>query len=199
MNNFLTNSAAFDAIAAMHASGLSFGKTIGLFGAGFSIGKNFIRVVRGKINGGVAVANIIRDAAIFFGVSYLGAALSTGAINMAKVVTGNNTPTVDVGAATADVTGSAVGESATDLAVAANELIEKITSGLFGMMSSTGATVGGKLTEATADTAMGGTVSAFVGTFGTMGNMFGGTVSAIIPALIFGAVIGIIFAFIFDK
>lgn len=199
MSSILPNSAAFDALAAMHQTGLSFGCTIGLYGAGFSIGKNIVRVTRGKINGGVAVANIIRDAAIFFGVSYLGSAFCSGAIQMANVATNSNVPNINVSAATADVTNSAVVESATDLAAAANDLIKKVTDGVFGMLGSTGTSVGDRLTESTAGTAMGGAVATGVETFGALGSIFGGTAATIVPGLIIGAVIGMIFGFIFDR
>ena len=199
MSAILSNPAAFDALSAMHHTGLSFGKTIALYGAGFSIGKNIVRVLRGKVNYGVAIANVIRDAAIFFGVSYLGAAFFSGAANMAQVVTNSSMPNVDLSAASVDVRNSAVGESATGLIAAANNLVEKVTSGLFGMMGSAGTSVGDKITTATADTAMGGTVAAFVGTFGTLGNMIGGPAAAIMPGLIIGAIIGAIYSLLFNR
>lgn len=199
MSVILSNAAAFDALSAMHQTGLSFGKTIALYGAGFSIGKNIVRVLRGKVNYGVAIANVIRDTAIFFGVSYLGAAFFSGAANMAQVATNSSMPNVDLSAASADVKNSAVGESATGLATAANDLVEKFTKGLFGMMGSAGTSMGDKITAATADTAMGGTVAAFVGTFGTLGNMIGGPAAAIVPGLIIGAIIGAIYSLLFNR
>ena len=195
MSNFLQDSQAFNNLSAMHDAGLNFGSTIALYGAGFSIGKHIIRLTRGKVTFGVAVANVIRDTLIFFGISYFGGALASGAIKLAASATNANIPT-DLNAVTSGVTDTAVGESATALSGAASDLIRRVTDGLFGMMGSAGSSVGGKLTEATAGTEMGGTVAAFVDTFGKIGSFIGGATSSAVPAILFGAVIGIIFAVI---
>lgn len=184
----------FEALTAMHDTGLQFGKTIVLYGAGFSIGKNVIRVIRGKERGGVAFANVIRDVMIFFGFAYVGGALGSGAIRAAlgKQVDVNSI------AATPAVTDSAVGESATALSGAAADLIERVTKGVVGQMAETGGNVGGQLTAAASDTAVGGAVATIVNTLGAAGSLIGGGASSIVPAVMFGFLIGVLFAFIFD-
>ena len=184
----------FEAFTAMHDTGLQFGKTVVLYGAGFSIGKNVIRVIRGKVRGGVAVANVIRDVMIFFGFAYVGGALGSGAIRAAlgKQVDVNSI------AANPAVTDSAVGESATALSGAAADLIERVTNGVVGQMAETGGNLGDQLIAAASDTAVGGAVATIINTLGAAGSLIGGGASSIVPAVMFGFFIGILFAVIFD-
>ena len=184
----------FEVFSAMHDTGLQFGKTIVLYGAGFSIGKNVIRVVRGKERGGVAIANVIRDTAIFFGLGYIGGAMGSGAVRAAL---GKNLD-ANLVTAPASVTDSAVGESATALSGAAGDLIERVTKGVVGQMAETGSNVGGQLTAAASDTAVGGAVATIIHTLGAVGSIMGGGASSIVPAVMFGFVIGMLFAVIFD-
>ncbi|MBQ7454253.1 MAG: hypothetical protein IJS69_04300 [Selenomonadaceae bacterium] len=185
-------------LSAIHGAGVKLGVTIALYGAGFSIGKNIVRIFRGKIRAPVAIAHVIRDTAIFFGISYLAGVLSGGAIQMANTASNVSVPKISPTAPSVSV--GVVGNSASELSGAAGNLVEQVTKGLFGKISSAGTGVGSALTAATADTPIGGTVAAFVGTFGTMGaSLFGDTTAAAIPAVLFGMVIGVIFALIFDK
>lgn len=185
----------FEVFSAMHDTGLQFGKTIVLYGAGFSIGKNVIRVIRGKERGAVAVANVIRDVMIFFGFGYIGGALGSGAVRAAF---GKNVD-VNLNSVAPSVTDSAVGESATALSGAAGDLIERVTEGVVGQIAQTGGNVGGQLTAATSDTAIGGAVATIVNTLGAASSLIGGGASSIVPAVTFGFAIGILFAFIFDN
>ncbi len=198
MFNFIGNPQLFDTISAMHATGFQFGKTIVMYGAGFSIGKNIIRIIRGSVRGAVAFSNVIRDTIIFFVISYLAGSLGSGAVRMATVATGTNI-SVDTGAATAGMTQGAVGESAVALSGAAGELVERVTSGLFGMMGSAGGNVGDTLTMATSGTAAGGAVAGFVGALNSIGSATGSLTLSIISSVLFGALIGAFVALIFDK
>lgn len=189
----------FGSFSVMHEGGLQLGKTIAVYGAGFSIGKNIVRVIRGKVRGSVAIANVIRDTAIFFGVSYLGGAFFNGALQMTGNATSAVSP-IDAGLSTVGMSnGSELGNTASELSWAANDLINRVTNGLFGLMGSATTNVGGKLTQATSDTALGGTVSTVVGTFGAAGSLFGDTAAAMIPAVLFGLIVGVIFGLIFDR
>jgi len=182
------NPTIFDTLSAMHIAGFQLGKTIATLGLGFSIGKNIIRVVRGKIRGGVAMANVLRDAVIFFVLSYVGGALAGGAM---KMLTGENL--------SLNFSMTNVGGTAGELSSAANDLINRVTGGVFEMMSSAGNSAGDTLTMTTAGTSMGGTVSAIVETFSTIGSMTGSATISAVPAVLFGAVIGVIYAFLFNK
>lgn len=184
--------------SAMHAGGVQLGKTIALYGAGFTIGKNIVRVVRGKVRGSVAVSNVIRDTAIFFGISYLAGFLSSGAIQVASTATTGARVTVPVTPTTAGA-GGVIGESASELSGAASNLVDRVTNGLFGTISSAGSDVGGKLTAATADTAAGGAVAAIVEVFGVIGTALGASTVSGAPSVLLGLIIGAVFAFIFDK
>ena len=182
--------------SAMHAGGVQLGKTIALYGAGFTIGKNAVRVFNGKVRGSVAIANVTRDTAIFFGISYLAGFLSSGAIQVASTATSTHVP-VAISPTTSGA--GVIGESASELSGAASNLVDRVTNGLFGTISSAGTDVGGKLTTATADTAIGGAVATIVGLFGTIGTAVGLSTVSGAPSVLFGLVIGVIFAFIFDK
>lgn len=55
---------------AMHDMGVPFAKTLVVYGFGFSVGKYFVRVMRGIIRFSVAIADVIRDTIIIFIVGY---------------------------------------------------------------------------------------------------------------------------------
>ena len=194
----MLNQFSFENFSAMHAGGVQLGKTIALYGAGFTIGKNIVRVFNGKVRGSVAISNIIRDTAIFFGISYLAGFLSSGAIQVASNATNVNVP-VAISPTTSGTGGGIVGESASEISGAASNLVDRVTNGLFGTISSAGTDVGSKLTNATADTAIGGAVATIVGLFGVIGTAVGLSTVSGAPSVLFGLVIGVVFAFIFDK
>ena len=60
----------FETFYNLHEQGLPFAKTFVIYGAGFSLGKNFVRILRGSIRGGVAVSDFIRDVIFAFIVGY---------------------------------------------------------------------------------------------------------------------------------
>ena len=60
----------FETFYNLHEQGLPFAKTFVIYGAGFSLGKNFVRILRGSIRGGVAVSDFIRDVIVAFIVGY---------------------------------------------------------------------------------------------------------------------------------
>ena len=94
---FITN------ISILHERALPFGKSFALFGAGFAIGKNIIKVVRGNARAGVAVSDVIRDVIIAFGLGYgIGAAgigeklSATADLSSLAFLTAGNSPFGDV-------------------------------------------------------------------------------------------------------
>ena len=180
----------------MHASGVAIGTTLVVYGAGFSIGRHAIKFMRSKIRGSVAVANVIRDSAICFGVSYIGGLIYGGVTS----ATGRNVP-VDFGlkSATANSSGNALAETANDLSGAANNLIDKVTNGAFDAVNAAGSSVGGHLTSAAAGTPLDGAINTIVQTLGTVGSLIGSATSSAMSAVIFGAVIGIFYSLLFDK
>ena len=56
----------FGAMSNFSATAAPIGKLFALYGAGFSIGKNIVKVMRGRTHAGVAVADVIRDTIIAF-------------------------------------------------------------------------------------------------------------------------------------
>lgn len=180
----------------MHEAGFTLGATIAVYGAGFSIGRHLIKTMRGKIRGSVAIAHVIRDTAICFGVSYVGGALASGAMS----ATGQRVPT-DFGAGNiaAGTAGEVVVDSASALTGAANNLIDKVTHGAFDAAGSAGSSVGSKLTALAAGTPLDGVVGTIVGTLSATGSLVGGGAASIIPAALVGAVIGGIYSLIFDR
>ena len=56
----------FGAVSNFSATAAPIGRMFALYGAGFSIGKNIVKVMRGRSHFGVAVADVIRDTIIAF-------------------------------------------------------------------------------------------------------------------------------------
>ncbi len=180
MSNFLFNADAFETFSAVHAVGLQFGKMFALFGAGFSIGRNFMRVINTKVRSGVAMSNVIRDTIISFVVGYVSSGLISGIVNssVGRSVTAN----LGVTPSTDGITDG--GEAAASaLSVAANNLVETVQGGIFGLMSTVGFDVG--------NTAIGSTLSGTSSIFGTMGPS--------IVVVVFGAIIGSVVSLIFER
>ena len=69
----------FETFYNLHEQGLPFAKTFVIYGAGFSLGKNFVRILRGSIRGGVAVSDFIRDVIVAFIVGYFIGGFGVGA------------------------------------------------------------------------------------------------------------------------
>jgi len=179
----------------MHEAGVAFAVAIALYGAGFTIGRHIIKTMRGKIRGSVAIAHVIRDVAICFGVGYVGGAIFTGATTAT-----NSRVNVNFGlnVATGNSADAIVG-TANELSGAANNLIDKVTNGVFRAISSAGNSVGSTLTNFAAGTPLDGLVNSIVGTLGTIGTFLGAATATTASALIFGAVLGIFYSLIFDR
>ena len=183
--------------SAMHETGMELGKTFFLYGTGFSVGRNIIQIFRGKVRAPVGVAHVIRDAAIFFGVGYLGGSVGGGVMNLATQATGTTVPSLS--GVTNSVGNSDVVNAATDLSLAAENLIEKVTRGAFDMLGSAGQSVGTTATMATQNTFLGNVVATLVGIFGAAGAATGLAVTAAISSLTLGLIVGVIFGLIFDR
>ena len=69
-----------ETFSGIHAMGLPLAKTFALYGAGFSVGKNIVKSIRGTVRGGVAVSDVLRDTIIAFGVGYVLGPASGGMI-----------------------------------------------------------------------------------------------------------------------
>ncbi|MBE8954351.1 MAG: hypothetical protein SR2Q5_01600 [Quinella sp. 2Q5] len=186
----------FANFSAMHTSGVGFAKALVMYGAGFSIGRHAIKTMRGKIRGSVAIAHVIRDAAVCFGVSYVGGVLYGGAMS-----SGSRQSSVDfgVGNVAANSVGDVVAGSAVGLTDAANNLIDKVTHGAFDAVGNVGSSVGSSLTAAASGTAVDGAVSTIVNTLSALGTILGAATSSAASAVIFGAVIGVMYSLIFDR
>lgn len=133
--SFLFNAEAFETFSAAHAIGLQYAKTFGLFGAGFSIGRNFMRVMNARIRSGVALANIIRDTIISFIVGYAGSSLIGGIVNSSVGTTASSTLGITPSTLPS---GNDVNAAGGDLIFAADKLVGSVTGGLNGLMSAAG-------------------------------------------------------------
>ena len=69
----------FETFYALHAMGMPFAKTFVVYGAGFSIGKNLIRIFRGTTRFGVGVSDFIRDLIFAFIGGYFVGGFGVGA------------------------------------------------------------------------------------------------------------------------
>ena len=56
----------FETFYALHEAGLPFAKAFVVYGTGFSLGKNFIKLFRGRVRFGVAISDFIRDVIVVF-------------------------------------------------------------------------------------------------------------------------------------
>ena len=181
--------------SAMHEMGVRFGKTAALYGFGFSIGRNIIQVFRGKVRGGVAMAHILRDTAIFLGVGYL---VGAGGGGVMSVTTNATSTTVPILGATSGGNSELV-NAATDLSAAAENLIEKVTRGAFETLSSASSSVGTTATMAAQDTILGNVVGVLVSILGAAGVATGNAAISAVTSIFFGALVGLIFGFMFDR
>ena len=64
-------------LSAMHEAGLRVGKNGAMYGAGFSIGSNIVRMMRGDVSAGEALGNVAIDTAVAGGVGYVGGAVGS--------------------------------------------------------------------------------------------------------------------------
>lgn len=169
--NFLFSAEAFETFAAAHAVGLHFAKTFGLFGLGFSLGKNFMRVMNVRIRSGVAMSNVIRDTIIFFIVGYAASSVLGGIVNSGIGTTASSTLGISP-SMVAGNSGGAVG-AAGGLIGAADELVNSVTGGVNGLMTAAGVDVGN---------------TALVGTLGSS-----------LSLVLIGAIIGCLVSLIFER
>ena len=167
--NFLFSAEAFETFAASHAVGLHFGKMFGLFGLGFSVGRNFMRVMNARIRSGVAMSNVIRDTIIFFIVGYASSSLLGGIVNSGVGTTASST----LGITPPPMTGGGNVGAAGGLIVAADQLVNSVTGGVGGLMTAAGVDVGN---------------TALVGTFGSS-----------LSLVLIGAIIGCLVSLIFER
>lgn len=76
--NIETLGGFFENLSSMHTIAVPFAKTFVLYGLGFSIGKNIVKVMRNRIRMSVAIADIARDSIIAFFIGYVIGAMGVG-------------------------------------------------------------------------------------------------------------------------
>ena len=177
-------------LSAMHEAGLQTAKSGALYGAGFSVGKNIVAMMRGDVSAGEAVGNVVIDTAVSGGVGY-----ATGAVGsaIARTAVGRAAASA-LGSATTAISGTAVGGAVTGAVGSATAAIGGLattaTAGAVGAVGTAGAAVGGALTAATAGTAIGGAVATGVAGATAAGAAIGAAAIAAAPVVAVGAVIG---------
>ena len=184
-------------LSAMHETGLHTAKTGAMYGAGFSIGKNIVGMMRGDVTAGEAAANVAVDTAVSGAVSYgvgavgsaaartvAGRAIATGAGVVGEAIAGTSVGGAVIGGATA-VTGAIGGAAAS------------ATGAAIGAVGAAGSAVGAAAVSATAGTAIGGAVAAGVGATAAAGAAIGAAAVAAAPVVAVGAVVGGLFSLFF--
>lgn len=76
--NIETLGGFFENLSSMHTIAVPFAKTFVLYGLGFSIGKNIVKVMRNRIRMSVAIADVARDLIIAFFIGYVIGAMGVG-------------------------------------------------------------------------------------------------------------------------
>lgn len=189
---------AVNNLSAMHEAGKQVGKTGAMYGAGFSIGRNIVKMMNGEISAGEAVGNVAVDTAISYGTGY-----ATGAVGsaVARTAVGKAAASA-IGSATAAIEGTAIGGAVTgavgSATAAVGGLATSATAGAVGVIGAAGSAVGGALTTATAGTAIGGAVATGVAGTAAAGAAIGAAAVAAAPVVAVGAVIGGLFSLFFD-
>ncbi len=185
-------------LSAMHEAGKQVGKTGAMYGAGFSIGKNIVGMMRGDVTAGEAVANVAIDTTVSYGVGYASGAVGSA---VARTAAGKAIGSA-VGSATAAIEGTAIGGAVTgavgSATAAVGGLATSATAGAVGAIGAAGSAVGGALTAATAGTAIGGAVATGVAGTAAAGAAIGAAAVAAAPVVAVGAVIGGLFSLFFD-
>lgn len=185
-------------LSAMHEASLKVGKSGAMYGAGFSIGKNIVDMMRGNVSAGEAVGNVARDTAVSGGLGYASGAVGSA---VARTAAGKAIGAA-LGSATTAIEGTAVGSAVTgavgSTTAAIGGLATSATAGAVGVVSAAGSAVGGALTAATAGTAIGGAVATGVGATAAAGAALGAAAVAAAPVVAAGAILGGICSFLFD-
>ena len=130
---------AGNCLSAMHEAGKQVGKTGALYGAGFSIGRNIVGMMRGDVSAGEAIGNVARDTAVSYGVGY-----ATGAVGsaVARTAAGKAVAAAagEIGTA---ISGTAVGGAVTGVVGSATAAVGGMavtaTAGAVGAIGSAGA------------------------------------------------------------
>ena len=189
---------AVNNLSAMHEAGKQVGKTGAMYGAGFTIGRNIVKMMNGEISAGEAVGNVAVDTAISYGTGY-----ATGAVGsaVARTAVGKAAASA-IGSATAAIEGTAIGGAVTgavgSATAAVGGLATSATAGAVGVIGAAGSAVGGALTTATAGTAIGSAVATGVAGTAAAGAAIGAAAVAAAPVVAVGAVIGGLFSLFFD-
>ena len=189
---------AVNNLSAMHEAGKQVGKTGAMYGAGFSIGRNIVKMMNGEISAGEAVGNVAVDTAISYGTGY-----ATGAVGsaVARTAVGKAAASA-IGSATAAIEGTAIGGAVTgavgSATAAVGGLATSATAGAVGVIGAAGSAVGGALTTATAGTAIGSAVATGVAGTAAAGAAIGAAAVAAAPVVAVGAIIGGLFSLFFD-
>ena len=168
----------------LHAAGVHLGQTLAIYGAGFSVGRHVVKVMRNNIRASVAFADVMRDTAIAF----VGGYLCGGLINAGEQTAGGHAIASAVSAATSAIPSSSVGH-----------LLSNLTKSAFEAINSACAPLGRTLTAATMGTAISGAVAISVSNVAFIAEFVEAILASAAPILLISAFVGGIFALIFDK
>ena len=156
-----------------HMTACEFAKSGALYGAGFSIGKNIVGMMKGDVTAGEAIGNVAIDTAVSGAVGYGAGVVSTG-VRMAGSALGRTAAGAAISSAAGTV-GTAIGGTAVGSAVVSG------ASAITGAAAATSAAIGGAAASATA---------AGLGAVGLAGTAVGAAAIAAAPVVAVGAVIG---------
>lgn len=145
-------------LSAMHDAGLSVGKNSATYGAGYSIGSNIVRMVRGDVSAGEALGNVAIDTAISGSVGYVGGAVGSA---VGRTVAGRAIASA-AGAVGTAIQGTAIGGAVMGAAGTATAAIggaaTTAVSGALGAVGLAGTAVGAAAIAAAPAVAVGAVV-----------------------------------------
>ena len=125
-------------LSAMHEAGLSAGKNGAMYGAGFSIGSNIVKMMRGDVSAGEALGNVAIDTAVAGGVGYVGGAIGSA---VGRTVAGRAIATA-AGAVGTAVKGTAIGGAVVGAVGTASAAVSGAAATAVGAVGLAGTAVG---------------------------------------------------------
>ncbi len=182
----------------LHNAGMKSAKTGVLFGSGFSIGRNAVKVLSGEKDISEAVTDVAQDTVVAGAVGY-----GTGVVGTAIASTSAGATVAGaLSSAAAAVSGTTIGGAAVGAGTAAISAIGSAGAAAVGSAVGTVGAVGGAIgsaaVTATAGTMLGGAVASGVGAATAGAAALGAAAVAAAPVVAVGAVLGGLFSFFSD-
>ena len=189
---------AKEVATALHKAGMASAKTGAIFGSGFSLGKNAVKVLSGEKDMSEAVEDVAKDTVVAGAVGY-----GTGVVGTAIASTSAGAAVAGaLSSAGAAISGTAVGGAAVGAGTAAIGAIGSAgvatVGSAVGAVGAVGGAIGSAAVTATAGTVIGGAVASGVGAATAGAAALGAAAVAAAPVVAVGAVLGGLFSLFSD-